>query len=222
MTWLLSFLNFKNIKTVLVFVVIGIVLFSFWFNYYQYNQNKKLKTERAQLVKVANENERVAQRYINLHGLEVSKNDVLLLSLKNAKDIKHSNELSFVKEFAGVKQNLMNLEATIRLQAALNLEAREKNRDTVLVVHNHFANDTIKAKAFSYKDSLNHFWGYMFNDSTVINANVNVPIKGAVYWQREKKFWFIRYGKKIYRSEFFTDNKKVRITNQQVVKIIKE
>ena len=200
----------------IILVAILLLFVSGAANYILVKQNNTLSEERHQLVKAADDSGRIARTYINLHGIAVSKNQVLELDLKNAKDLRNTPGLSFTKEITGVKKNLSNLDETLRLDgdAKLNLTL------TPNVVWNHLPPDTV-TRVFPYKDKFNSLNIKLKHDSLFVKGEISVPIKGVVYWQRKHYFIFkkLRYGRKEYFTEIYCDNPWVTIKDHELIKI---
>ena len=182
-----------------------------------------LHQENEQLVKVASDSGRMARTYINLYGKSISKNNVLDLTLRNARAIQ-AQELVFVKQFEGVKKNLKNLEAAFHSQSQVLINLKLKTRDTTIIKHHHgdtIKSDSIDAKTLYYQDDYNFVSGLVTSDSTQLYAEISVPIDGVTYWQRKHKFIFKnwRIGKKQYFSEMTSANPWVHITQHEFINI---
>ncbi len=186
----------------------------------------RLNIENEQLVKVASDSGRLARTYINLYGKAVSKNNVLDLTLRNARAIQ-AQELVFVKQFEGVKKNMKNLEAAFRTQAAVLINLKLKTRDTT--TNNNGPSPLGEggqrpdeaAKSIYYQDEYNFLTGIVTADSAQIHAEIQVPIDGVSYWQRKHKFIFKnwRIGKKQYFSELTSPNKWVQIRQHEFINV---
>lgn len=198
------------------FLIAAIIVMAFIITHL-FGKVGKLSEEKAQLIEVADKNKRAAETYINLHGAEVSKNETLQLSLDNAQELNKRNELGNLKQFQGLRKNIKNLEAVVQIKNTIIQDLRLKNYDSVIVI----LADTIPVKKFSYSDEFNSIKGIVKDDTSELVVNVKVPIEGVVYWERKKKFWFIRYGKKTYYSEFTSRNPWVTIENHETT-IIKK
>ncbi len=191
-------------------------------------QNKKINTlsaEREQLVQMASDSGRIAKTYINLHGREISRNNVQSLTLKNLRDLLANKEFADLDEFEALKKKNKNLDAIITIQADAIVKLKMKPRDTLVVISDSSGKkDSVLGKFFAYEDEYNQLNGLILPDSTTINAQVEVPIKGVIYWQRNHHFIFKnwRFGKKEYFSEMFSPNKWVHIAGQELIKIQKK
>lgn len=181
----------------------------------------RLNTENEQLVKVATDSGRIARTHINLYGKAISKNNVLDLTLRNARAIQ-AQELAFIRQFEGVKKNLKNLETAFRSQSEVLIKLKLKNKDTIIVQTQNLASqDTINAIHFSYGDNYNIIQGIVLSDTTQLDGYIAVPIDGVNYWQRKHKFIFKnwRIGKKQYFSEITSPNPWVHITQHEFINI---
>ncbi len=194
--------------------ILVLLILSIGANYLAVQKISTLSDEREQLVQAANDSGRIAHTYINLHGLEVSKNKVLVLDLKNARDLKNDPSLSFVKEFAGVRANLKNLESTLRaeIEAKITTQSVLGHDTTVNGIHVRLA---------KISDKWNSFITTLKGDTVKLEGKITAPIKGVMYWERKHKVWFVHFGRKIWTSELYSDNPMVKITEQEYIKIVK-
>lgn len=226
-----------QIKTVLIGTIILMIIALSAIVKVQHDQNVALREEKGQLLKVANDSGRVARTYINLHGQQVSKNNVLELSLRNAQDLRNTSEFAHLAQFDNLNKKLKNLESATKIKAVAEIDKTvgvtdvnvdewlKENRKTLLSSDSMFTGTT--GKAFLYSDEFNNISGLIVHgtpiDSAIVTVKIIVPIAGVVYWQRPHKFIFKswRYGKKEYFSEFTSENKSVTITSHETIQIKK-
>ncbi len=213
-----------KVKAILVGVIVIMALLAMVA--LQNEKIKSLKSDNEQLTTYAKREHDTAQLYINKYGYSVAKATALELSLANANELRNSDKLNFVNEFAGVKKSLKNLESTTRSITVVEHEWDLALIDTILsaINNNGFATtadfidmpntfsiseidsiNAIPAQKFHYEDSLNRISGVIVGDRIKPSIHVVIPIEGVVYWQR-KKVLGIRIGKRNWFSEIKTTN----------------
>lgn len=182
-----------------------------------------LKQEKGDLIQMASDSGRLAKTYINKYGNEVSKNKILYISSRDLATLRNSHEASWLKQLDDANKKLGNIEQTIRVEMEAKFRVGGRARDTVLIYKppNKTKGDTIRAKVYSYLDAYNSIT-VMVSDTVQVSGILNVPLDGAVLWQRPRKFLWFRVGKKLYYSEFVTPNKFVKIKQQEILQVRKK
>lgn len=208
------------------------VLTMLWIIQAQHKENVELRSERGQLIKVANDSGRIARTYINLFGQEVSKNHVLDLSLRNARDMRNSQELAFLKQFEGVNKKLNNVELALKIQAGVIINLKLKNDSVPQFKWPAAINSDSTARFFSYGDpsskdpalKYNLINGVSVADSTFLEGESQAPLDGAMYWHRKHHFIFKKwqFGKKEWDSELTCANPWVKLTNHEFIRVLKK
>jgi predicted RND superfamily exporter protein len=208
-----------RLKLIAIAIVIVVFFTGATMLRFQRNQIKNLKRDLVQVQTLADKSKHTATTYINLHGREVSKNRVLDLSLRNARELRKLEELNYINQFASIKKNLSNLQQVVLVQASAITSLRLKNTDTLIITKT----DTIKASKFRYADPYNFLAGHTTKDSTYIDsARSDLSLEGAIILgKRTKKFLFFRVGPRATESHLTSPNPWVKITDQQFIKIEK-
>lgn len=221
-------------KARLYVVLAAILIILLSIIHYQRGQIQSWKGRHSDVLEIAKRDSVSATFYKNKYGIEVATNKQLTLTARDAVKLAETQNLQFLKQIEGLKRNYANLEHTIQVQAKLMFETTLPlntitlpsrafdtedniifNPDTSILI-----NSPAIERTFQYKDQYNFIQGRIVNDSVSIKGSSEVPIKGAIYWNR-KKFLGIGIGKKVYESAFFTPNPFAKITGTETIKIIK-
>jgi len=72
---------------------------------------------------------------------------------------------------------------------------------------------------FSWTDSFLQVSGWVDSVQATLVYDMNLELKQRNYWRRKHKFWFIRFGKKIYYSDVYSTNPNVHIVNLETIQI---
>lgn len=177
----------------------------------------RLANERRQAIAFAQRDSAAATNYKNQLGHQVQRTELTELSLRNAQDLINTDRLSFIRQLEGVKQNLKNLEAAVKVQASATADLRLNLGDTTIIING----DTTMVRKFGYVDEYNQVHGFLEGDTTaLISARISVPIDGAMFWERSR-FLGLRIGRKKWFGEFTTPNPWVKIDNSEFIKIQK-
>lgn len=228
------------IKARIIIIVAAVIVLLLSLCGYLWKQNRDLNVSNNQLVKVADDSSRVAKTLRNKNGVLVSHNNVLMLSNHNVKELLKTSELNWLNKYNDVlKKNGKNLESAGRISEEVvfsktipfdssffidftitddytrSTMASPVQKDEVKKV------DSVLGKSATYQDEFNTVNTIVFPDSVRVKGTIRVPIEEIVYWQRSKKFLFIRWGDKKYFSEVSSANPWVVITNHEVIKVSK-
>lgn len=214
-------------KARLYVVLAAILIILLSIIHYQRGQIQSWKGRHSDVLEIAKRDSASATFYKNKYGIEVATNKQLTLTARDAVKLAETQNLQFLKQIEGLRRNYSNLEQAIQVQAKLVFEKTLPlgafdtehniifNPDTSI-----FINSPAIERTFQYKDQYNFIQGRIVNDSVSIKGSSEVPINGAIYWNR-KKFLGIGIGKKLYESAFFTPNPFAKITGTETIKIIK-
>ncbi len=205
-------------KTTITVGVFIILLLALSIQTYRANRLKGLKeqaeTERDQAVDfVANEKKKT-EIFINKYNQQVAKTEEMQLSLKNVQDLVNTERLQHLKKVEGLNKNLSNLISTSTAQIKINTDSIPK-----LVVKVPCENDSIKAFWYRLQDEFNHIEAIVL-DSPIVE--IRVPIQTTDYWERTRKFLFIKWGPKAYFRETTSPNKLAIITAQEYFTVQKK
>lgn len=72
---------------------------------------------------------------------------------------------------------------------------------------------------FTWADTFATINGYVDSFNTQVVYSINVPLTYTKYWKRKHKFLGIRFGRKIYFMDAFSENKQVHIKNLKDIQI---
>ncbi len=199
-----------EIGFLLLFLALGA---SSWIYYNKYKEEKEQKEGVEQLFSKSQDSVRV---YRNVHGRLVSKTNSLVLENKTIKQLVKDGNLSFLKEFDGLKKNYKNLEYAFHsLSKSVDSIHIHLNDSIINYIDN--KGDTIKfiAKNWKKQDKWSKFeYREVTPDSAILKYEVNVPLDGVLYWKRK---WFL--GKKHYFSEMTSENPHVKIPELLELKV---
>lgn len=212
----------------IILLAISVYFLLTWQLARQAKQIRELTTNNKQLVAFADQDSARAEIYLNNWHRETSRSKVLELSERNLKDLAATRELAWLQQFAGLRKDLRNLDAAVKLTATVTQSLKLSTRDTTIFLP---ISDSarsgadsvlrVSARAFAYADRFNELRGFIAGDTTYIDTlSIEVPIEGVVYaGKRSKKFLFFRYGPRPYYGEFTSANPWVRIPQQTVIKM---
>lgn len=169
----------------------------------------KLKIEKDQVIKYSLIDESQIIWYKNKLNKETARADVAELSFSNAAKLLTTERLNFIKQFEGVKKNARNINTVLEVTA-------KSTTDVELV-----SRDSLEWELFEFKDEFNNLKVVSKNDTISITHVVEVPLQGAIFWQRKKILGFIRIGKKTYEIHMTSPNPNVHLTNLSSIKVSK-
>lgn len=164
------------------------------------------KKDKDNVIQLTSGKDLIIKKYQNSNNNLVVRASQLEFENKTVKKLAEEGQLTWLKEFEGVKKNMKNLESAYRLQAraADSVGARlEKLRLTYI----NDDGDTIvyQGVKFNYQDKYTALKAKQVTpDSIVVTYNIKVPLSGAVFWKRK---WFL--GKKQYQAEMMSENPSV-------------
>jgi hypothetical protein len=191
-----------RIITFLVVLCILLGIFGAW----SYKNYSREKDQVKELTKFKGSTIKELQYYKNKSGLEVAKNEVLVLSNKNIRRLYDEGNLKSLEEFNKLKRNYRNLENYIKVNATSH------SVNTVKLVP---LNDS--TKQFSFQDNYSNFLGFVTKDTITLSDSLTMPLSIVVYWDRK---WFL--ARKKYYVEVTSENKAVKITGIESIKVIKK
>lgn len=191
-------------------LIIGVLLFlaasggCYWF----YKEWRSAIKEKKSLEQLNGTSFKTVEYYKNKYGNQIAENNSLRLESSTIKAITKEGQLPFLKEFAGLKKSYRNLLNIVQAQVVVK-------RDTTI-------NGITLDHTFGYSNEFETLTGNISKDSTGklnvhIQDSIIVPLNGVLYWHRK---WFL--GKKDYRVEATSPNKKVKITGLESIQVIKE
>ena len=197
-------IKIPSLKTVGIIVLILILIYAWGVTQYALKQKEEkeiAQTERDQAVAIATQQKEETTHYMNAYNQEVARVKSTQISLDNVNRLLETKELSWIKQFDGLKKKNRNLEQA----ASINMSFRGDSviRRTIYVP----CSDTLKLFRFYIHDEYNYI------DAVVLDTPVfelKVPVYIANLWER-KKFLGLRIGKKEYFLEATTPNKLLRI-----------
>jgi hypothetical protein len=196
------------VMTILIAVLAGLVAI-------EEKKIAQLHTERAQALAFANVAKSKTTFYKNRLGRETAKTQILDLSLRNARELQNNDRLNFVKQFEGINKRLNNLDEVSQAHLQFFKDWKLPLRDTVLL---NIDSTLLPSKVFSYKDSLNVIRGTIQGKEIYPHIEINVPLQGAMYWQRNRILG-LRIGRKKWFSEITSTNPFVKILSQETIRI---
>ncbi len=208
--------------TKVILVLIIVVLFFSGLTYIQFRQIQDLKTRNEELIMVSNDSARQAETYRNKYNEMVSKNEVLTIDLRDARKLEEFKKGT--KGFNGVRNKIKNVTQVTKIEA--NIETKIPFTSGALTINSGAFGDSVQHAIDTDTTSIKLLDdGYnliAIEPSGGLEVSISVPITGVVLWERSHKFWFIRFGKKKYFSEFKSDNPLVEITNSEVIQVRKK
>jgi hypothetical protein len=173
-------------------------------------KNLVLSNQNGQLVEYAIRDSSKLEFYKNELGKEVAKASTATLDYRLLQRLSHDSELSWLRQFEGLKKSLKNLEAATSVNTRVIAEFKTTTKDTVVRV------DSVDHPAFTFENKTEFITetGTVIPDlkQVITRLDISVPLKGVVYWER-KRFLGLKIGKKEWKSEFTSDNPFVKITS---------
>lgn len=124
--------------------------------------------------------------------------------------------------FPDVEQSLKNMDIKIRnlerfssFNARSEYDLKTKIVDTVWIrqIKENTIHDTLLVQYTEYQDKWIHFRQAIVADSAYTRINVLDSISIVQSWERPRKFWFIRYGRKKYHQTIKNYNPYSTITH---------
>jgi hypothetical protein len=198
---------------VLLLIITGVLLYTF------YNKYREEKAQKQGVEQLFSKEQMKTQYYKNKSGEEVAKNQAVVLENNTIKQLVKDGNLSFLKEFQGLKKSYKNLEYAFQVQSQSIDSLRIHPKDTTITYIDK-KGDTIKfvAKDWKKQDKWSKFdYKQVSPDSAVLKYEVDAPIDGVLYWKRK---WFL--GKKKYFSEMTSSNPHVHIPQILELKVGKK
>lgn len=128
--------------------------------------------------------------------------------------------------FPTVEQSLKDMDIKIRnlerfssFNSNSEYNLRTKITDTVWIRQKEkIIHDTISVQYTEYQDKWIHFQQAIVADSAYTRINIQDSISIAQSWERPRKFWFIRYGRKKYYQTIKNFNPYSTITHSLNIK----
>jgi hypothetical protein len=176
---------------------------------------EQLHKEREQALAFANVEKSNTTFYRNKLGRETAKTEILDLSLRNARELRNNDRLSFIQQFEGINKRLNNLDEVSQAHLQVIKDWKLPLRDTVLL---NIDSTLLPSKVFSYKDSLNLIRGTIQGKEIHPHIEITVPLQGVMYWQR-KRILGLRIGRKKWFSEITSTNPFVKILSQETIRV---
>lgn len=161
--------------------------------------------EKSSVIQLQGKTAKSVEYYQNKLKQEVAKNETLQLESKTLRQLQKEGQLETLQQFNGLKRSLRNLENIITTKTTVS------NSAAIPITI-----DSAGNSKFSYDDT---FWGVdgmIRNDTIFVTDTTLVPLDIVVYW---KKKWFL--GRKHYKAEATSENKKARITGLESIKVRK-
>jgi hypothetical protein len=184
--------------------------------YLQSNRISDLETQVDDAIQIANDSGRQATKYRNKYNILVSHNKVLMIERESVQKLFKSEEFAWTLKYEGLQKNLKNLVQTTKAVAKIDTTLKIEPKETRGIVFRSSA----EIKADTTEQIL---WDDQYNRVSIkgdgLNLKIDVPIQGVIFWERPHKFWFIKWGKKIYTSEFSTLNPLAQVTNHEVIQV---
>lgn len=78
------------------------------------------------------------------------------------------------------------------------------------------------SKSFTFTDSFLKEECIITDSNAVCHYTVSVPLDIGIFWKRKHKIWFIKFGKKIYRTDVSSKNKNITVKDLLSIKITKD
>lgn len=197
-------IKIPSLKTIGIIVVILILIYCWGVTQYALKQKEEkeiAQTERDQAVAIATQQKEETTHYKNAYNQEVARVKSTQISLDNVNRLIETKELSWLKQFNGLKKKYRNLEQASSVD--MSFHGDSIIRRTVYVP----CSDTLKLFRYYIHDE------YNFIDAVVLDTPIfelRAPIYIVNPWER-KKFLGLRIGKKEYFLEATTPNKLIRI-----------
>lgn len=192
--------------TTIFFLTTLVLCFCLFFSIKTCNKNKKeiktIETISKQLI------HDTVYRNIDKNGTVHSQANVV------------SGDLRAVKVFFGKKID--------SLTEALNIANKQLDEFITLRLSDTgdfiatLSNNNNGTKSFDWQDDYLEVSGLITDTSINCHYKIEVPLDIAVFWRRKHHFWFVRYGKKIYKIDASSKNPNVLVQDLLNVKINKE
>lgn len=199
---------------VLLALCTGVIIF-------QEKEISNLKTEKQGVIDLAKlGTDSVVTYYKNRLNRETARTSAILLSSRDAADLKNTKDLAFIKQFDALNRRMNNLDQATSTTAKLVANFQIALGDTAIHVYHHGDTSTIKGRKFNNHNKWIELKGVVYPDSIHIDPVVNVPLESVDYWQRNK-ILFLRIGKKKWFHETTSPNPYVHITKNEVIRIAK-
>ena len=187
-------------------IIIGILILIYCWGVTQYALKQKeekeiAQTERDQAVAIATQQKEETTHYKNAYNQEVARVKSTQISLDNVNRLIETKELSWLKQFNGLKKKYRNLEQASSVD--MSFRGDSIIRRTIYVP----CSDTLKLFRFYIHDEYNYI------DAVVLDTPVfelKAPVYIANLWDINK-FLGLRLGIKEWVTEATTPNKLIRI-----------
>lgn len=172
------------------------------------NRYEEEKSNKENLIKLTSGKDLIIKRYQNKNDNLVVRAQQLEFENKTIKTLAEEGQLTWLKEFEGLKKNMKNLESAYKLQAKATDSVKAKLEE----LEGYYINDDgdtvlYKGMKFNFQDKFTTLKARQISpDSISVTYNIEVPLAGAVFWKRK---WFL--GKKQYYSEMSSENPNVVI-----------
>jgi hypothetical protein len=183
------------------------------------SQVDKLRNEKNQAIAYIKAGNDSTTYYRNAHGIEVAKNEVLDLTVRNAKDLQDDERLAWIRNFESVNKRLNNIEQASRTTMQIVGDFKIPLGDTTIV---NIDSTITRARKFDNHNEWFRIKGIVTSDSIVTTPYIPVPLESVIVWERKHKFLGIRFGKKQYSSETSSPNPYVHILKHEVIRIGKK
>ena len=213
----ISILKRVNPKNILLVVLVLLIIYSGvqTVRISRLKDGKKIaETERDQFSDLINEKDFVIERYINKHNQEIARVEAITLSHENVIRTKDSEYLKLLNQFEGLKKNYRNLVATASFDMTMFGEGVPEPERVIIP-----CKDTLRAFKYRVYDDYNNI--EILAVEPPKHMDIRIPLDAVINWNREKKFWFIKYGPKVYSMQAYTPNKLVKIDSMRIIRVEK-
>ena len=140
--------------------------------------------------------------------------------------VTHKAVIKKVAKSAGIKEKQIDNSFSAKVEASglVGGDLRKVNPEEVPL----YQSETIEMPALMYEatitgDSFLHGTAVIDSNFTHVYLQyyANLKIRGTMYWERPHKFWFIKWGRPIFKQDLSTDCKNVFIDSIQAIKVVK-
>lgn len=181
-----------------------------------YDQNQENSRRHSEVLAYSKQAMNRIELVENDLGNMVAKQDNLSLNIRDLRELREAGEIKYLDQIEGLKKNLRNLESTFRAESSINYqELKLALKDTTIIIDR--KTEPIAAQTFSWHDQWNSISGIIAQDTIMPQIDIQVPLTGAVTWDRT---WFL--GKKHYEFQITSENDAVTFTGLQSINVRKK
>ena len=194
-----------KIKIWLILIVVAVFVLQWMATIGMYRENNRLSDNFLALTSGM-------QYRQTLDSLQAARTERLLLE---ASEIKRSFP-EIAKSINQLDIKMKQFERYSAVSSSANYDIANRLRDTVIiretVARNHVVLDTLKMQYIRYRDKWIDFQQAIIADSAYTAIQTRDSIAIVQSWERPRKLWFIRYGRKRHIQTVTNANPNAKIT----------